>query len=97
MSRTIEITGLPEAFVERIEQAAARYGVTLQQLVIDALEEIAPPGVITVSEWLEQEPVLRGRGLTSREIVNLIHAGRLERDAQLEAAWRASHVETRVW
>lgn len=97
MSRTIEITNLPDAFVERLEAAAVREGRTLQDMLLEALEEIAPPRSITLGEWFEQETLLRARGFTSRQIVAAVHASRLERDAELEAAWRASRAETRVW
>lgn len=97
MSRTIEIRNLPDAFVEQLERAAAREGITVQQLVVEQLSEAVPSGVIELDEWLRQEAALRARGLSPREITRIIHAGRLERDAQIDAALRASRVETRVW
>jgi plasmid stability protein len=78
----IQIKNVPPELHERLRERAQREGRSLSEYARGVLErDLALP---TTREWLdrlrEDEPV---RGITSEEIVDLIHEGRAERDEQI--------------
>jgi plasmid stability protein len=78
----IQIKNVPTELHERLRERARRDGRNLSEYALDVLErDLAVP---TTREWLERlredEPVT---GITSEEIVSLIHEGRAERDEQI--------------
>lgn len=81
----IQIKNVPPELHERLRIRARREGRNLSEYVLSVLDrDLAVP---TKREWLESlrrdEPVT---GVTSEEIVNLIHEGRDERDEQIRRA-----------
>lgn len=81
----IQIKNVPPELHERLRIRARREGSNLSEYVLSILDrDLAVP---TKREWLESlrrdEPVT---GVTSEEIVNLIHEGRDERDEQIRRA-----------
>jgi plasmid stability protein len=78
----IQIKNVPPELHDRLRKRARREGRNLSEYALDVLErDLALP---TTREWLERlredEPV---PGITSDEIVSLIHEGRAERDEQI--------------
>jgi len=78
----IQIKNVPPDLHERLRERARREGRNLSEYALAVLErDLATP---TTREWLERlrqdEPV---RGITSEDIVSLIHEGRAERDEQI--------------
>jgi plasmid stability protein len=81
----IQIKNVPPELHERLRTRARREGRNLSEYVLSVLDrDLAVP---TKREWLESlrkdEPVT---GVTSEEIVSLIHEGRDERDEQIRRA-----------
>ncbi len=81
----IQIKNVPPDLHERLRERARREGRNLSEYALAVLErDLATP---TTREWLERlkqdEPV---RGITSEDIVSLIHQGRAERDEQILGA-----------
>jgi hypothetical protein len=81
----IQVKNVPENLHERLRERARSQGRNLSEYVLDVLRrDLAVP---TTQEWLErlkrEQPVTQ---ITSEEIVQAIHEGRAERDAQI---WRA--------
>lgn len=81
----IQIKNVPPELHERLRVRARREGRNLSEYVLSVLDrDLAVP---TKREWFESlrrdEPVT---GVTSEEIVNLIHEGRDERDEQIRRA-----------
>jgi plasmid stability protein len=81
----IQIKNVPPELHERLRIRARREGRNLSEYVLSVLDrDLAVP---TKREWLERlsrdEPVT---GVTSEEIVSLIHEGRDERDEQIRRA-----------
>ena len=77
----IQIKNVPPELHQQIRDRARREGRNLSEYVLRLLErDLAKP---TTREWLqrlkEDEPV---QGITSEDIVSLIHEGRVERDVQ---------------
>jgi plasmid stability protein len=86
----IQIKNVPPELHERLRIRARREGRNLSEYVLNVLErDLTLP---SKREWLEElsrdEPVT---GVTSEEIVNLIHEGRDERDEQIRRAVVDSH------
>jgi antitoxin FitA len=78
----IQIKNVPTELHERLRKRAQREGRSLSEYARDVLErDLALP---TTREWLERlkEDELV-TGITSEEIVSLIHEGRAERDEQI--------------
>jgi plasmid stability protein len=78
----IQIKNVSPELHDRLRERARREGRNLSEYALDVLErDLALP---TTREWLERlkedEPVT---GITSEEIVSLIHEGRAERDEQI--------------
>ena len=78
----IQIKNVPPDLHERLRERARREGRNLSEYALSVLErDLALP---TTREWLERlkqdEPV---EGISSEEIVSLIHEGRHERDEQI--------------
>lgn len=78
----IQIKNVPPELHERLRERARREGRNLSEYALEVLErDLALP---TTREWLERlkedEPV---QGITSENIVELIHEGRVERDEQI--------------
>jgi plasmid stability protein len=78
----IQIKNVPPELHDRLRERARREGRNMSEYALDVLErDLALP---TTREWLERlredEPV---PGITSGEIVSLIHEGRAERDEQI--------------
>jgi antitoxin FitA len=81
----IQIKNVPPELHEQLRERARKQGRSLSDYVRRVIElDLALP---TTDEWLERirqrEPV---RGVSSEEIVDLIHEGRRERDEQI---WNA--------
>ncbi|HYM46494.1 MAG TPA: hypothetical protein VES65_10115 [Solirubrobacteraceae bacterium] len=81
----IQIKHVPPELHERLRVRARQEGRSLSDYVLSVLDrDLAVP---TTREWLERvrqrEPV---KGVSSEEIVDLIHEGRRERDEQI---WNA--------
>jgi hypothetical protein len=81
----IQIKNVPPELHERLRVRARREGRNLSEYVLGVLDrDLAVP---STREWLESlrkdEPVT---GVTSEEIVNLIHEGRAERDERIRRA-----------
>lgn len=86
----IQIKNVPPDLHERLRIRARGEGRNLSEYVLSVLDrDLAVP---TKREWLESlsrdEPVT---GVTSEEIVSLIHEGRDERDEQIRRAIVDSH------
>jgi plasmid stability protein len=78
----IQIKNVPPELHERLRERARREGRNMSDYALEVLErDLAIP---TTREWLERlsqdEPV---QGITSQDIVDLIHEGRAERDEQI--------------
>jgi plasmid stability protein len=78
----IQVKNFPEDLHAKLRDRAARQGRSVSGYVTDVLRrDLAQP---TTREWLdslkEDEPV---SGISSEEVVNLIHEGRAERDEQI--------------
>lgn len=78
----IQIKNVPPELHEQLRERARREGRNLSEYALNVLErDLAVP---STSEWLERlkqdEPV---QGITSADIVGLIHEGRAERDEQI--------------
>jgi hypothetical protein len=81
----IQVKDVPVELHERLRERARSEGRSLSDYVLYVLErDLAVP---TMCEWLESlkrdEPVT---GISSEEIVAVIHEGRAERDAQIRQA-----------
>jgi hypothetical protein len=81
----IQIKNVPESMHDTLRERAGRQGQSLSDYVRRLIEvDLALP---TTEEWLERvrkrEPV---RGISSEQIIELIHGGRRERDEQI---WNA--------
>ncbi len=78
----IQIKNVPPELHERLRERARREGRNLSDYALGVLErDLAVP---STREWLsrlkQDEPV---RGVSSEEIVELIHGGRAERDERI--------------
>lgn len=78
----IQIKDVPPELHERLRERARKQGRSLSQYALGVLErDLAVPAT---RDWLremaEDDPV---RGISSEEIVGLIHEGRGEHDEQL--------------
>jgi plasmid stability protein len=81
----IQVKNVPGDLHERLRVRASAEGRSLSDYVLYVLErDLALP---TTREWLERlkedEPVT---GVSSEDIVAIIHEGRAERDAQIQRA-----------
>lgn len=81
----IQVKNVPVTLHERLRERARSEGRSLSDYVLEVLQrDLTMP---TMREWLDQlerdEPVT---GLSSREIVDVIHASRTERDAQIRSS-----------
>ncbi len=81
----IQVKNVPDELHDRLRARARVEGRSLSDYVLDVLQrDLAMP---TMREWLEElkrdEPV---EGISSERIVELIHEGRAERDAQIQRA-----------
>ncbi|MGO9761938.1 MAG: FitA-like ribbon-helix-helix domain-containing protein [Solirubrobacteraceae bacterium] len=84
----IQIRNVPPELHERLRERARREGRNMSEYALEVLErDLSVP---TTREWLDrlrqEEPV---QGVTSTEIVDLIHKGRAERDEQILRALSA--------
>lgn len=95
MSRTIEIKDLPDDLVERLEKRAERDGTTLNAMILGELEQLAPAGLLTLTEWAAITRLRKVRGPSRSDILEAIHQGREERGAQIEAAVMANRAAAR--
>jgi hypothetical protein len=78
----IQIKNVPPEVHEQLRERARREGRNLSEYALGVLQrDLATP---TTREWLERlrqdEPV---QGISSEDIVSLIHEGRAERDEQI--------------
>jgi hypothetical protein len=78
----IQIKNVPEDMHDKLRERAGRQGCSLSDYVRRLIEvDLALPAT---EEWLERvrrrEPV---EGISSEEIVELLHEGRRERDEQI--------------
>jgi antitoxin FitA len=78
----IQIKNVPPELHEQLRERARREGRNLSEYALEVLErDLSVP---TTREWLarlrQDKPV---RGITSEDIVGLIHEGRAERDEQI--------------
>ena len=78
----LQIKNVPPDLHERLRERARREGRNMSEYALEVLErDLSVP---TTREWLERlrqdEPV---QGITSEDIVDLIHEGRAERDEQI--------------
>jgi hypothetical protein len=81
----IQIKNVPPELHKRLRERAQRQGSNLSQYALSVLErDVSTP---STREWLDRleqdEPVT---GISSEEIVNMIHEGRAERDEQIRRA-----------
>jgi plasmid stability protein len=81
----IQIKNVPPELHERLRERARRDGRNLSEYALGVLErDLTVP---TTREWLDRlrqdEPV---QGISSEDIVSLIHEGRAERDEQILGA-----------
>lgn len=81
----IQVKNVPDDLHDRLRARARVEGRSLSDYVLDVLQrDLAMP---TMRDWLEElkrdEPVV---GVSSTRIVELIHEGRAERDAQIQRA-----------
>jgi plasmid stability protein len=78
----IQVKNFPEELHAKLRERAARQGRSVSGYVTDVLKRDLSQS--TTREWLdslkEDEPV---SGISSEEVVNLIHEGRAERDEQI--------------
>lgn len=81
----IQVKNVPSELHERLRARASSEGRNLSDYVLDVLRrDLTVP---TMREWLDRleqdDPVT---GISSEEIVEMIHGGRAERDAQIRRA-----------